>query len=127
MKKIRFMNIIVIVVTIGVCCAVLREYYWYNNWSRKGISESKEKGEHLRRAIEKYHADKTKLPETLTDLIPEYLPVIQPPTAGSQVWRYHKNADGVHFELMFQAQTAFPMCVYDSKHPQMGWHIVDDQ
>ncbi|MDQ7013992.1 MAG: hypothetical protein Q9O74_08875 [Planctomycetota bacterium] len=58
------------------------------SWSDKNIATTKQRGDTLIAAIERYRAQQGSLPETLDALVPDQLAEVLPPTVGDEQWRY---------------------------------------
>jgi hypothetical protein len=95
------------------------------NWSRTQIEESKRIGDTIIVQIERYSADHGMYPNSLDDLVPEYLERITPPVAGLKRWEYTRlTSEGApEYELAFPSnRDRYPICFY---HPGSGWYLDD--
>jgi hypothetical protein len=59
-------------------------------WTDTNIVESEGRGDRIAAALEAYRQDHGEYAPTLDALVPKYLPVLEPPTAGNGVWRYSR-------------------------------------
>jgi hypothetical protein len=55
------------------------------------VEQTMREGDRIIRAIESYRADKGHPPSSLLALVPDYLPSIDPPAAGSPAWQYESR------------------------------------
>ncbi len=92
---ISFMFLMAIVLLGMLSCA--RD----NVWDEKAIAQSKEIGNVIVTALNKYHAAKGRYPSKLQNMIPEYIEHIENPIAGDKTWIYRSRNDGTEFELIF--------------------------
>jgi hypothetical protein len=77
----------VLVALVAVLVFKLRD----QQWSADRIAESRALGQPIIAAIEQYKLAHEKYPESLGELVPEFLPSIPPPTAGNKVWFYQRD------------------------------------
>src|SRR5690606_16895496 len=92
-----------------------------------GLEASKQRGAVLVGALEAYRADHGAYPERLDDLVPDYLPAVEPPAWGTGQWRYRRytaaevapegtpvDPDAEFFRLSVAAGTGgYPLLFYD--------------
>jgi hypothetical protein len=70
-----------IFVLLGVLCA----FESCDNWSDRRVAETKDRGESIRRALDRYHEETGSFPVRLEDISPKYVDDIPRPTVGKKV------------------------------------------
>ncbi len=92
------------------------------SWRYEKVVESQRLGDSIINKIIAYKTAHNKLPDSLNDLIPDYMSIIPPPTAGTGEWRYEPYSDGT-FTLGFEDLGGYPSCINGSTSHE--W-LVDD-
>jgi hypothetical protein len=64
-------------------------------------AESERRGDAIVVALEAHLKAKGSYPLQLADLVPEYLPALLPPVAGTRSWRYVVNGQRDQYQLSF--------------------------
>lgn len=82
------------------------------DWSPRAVRESQERGNEIVAALERFRERHGSYPSELSELVPCYLRVIEPPLAGSQQWHYKPNGARAQFELWFGGESALEPCVW---------------
>jgi hypothetical protein len=77
---------------------------------RAQVEESKQRGDKIIAALKQFHADRGTYPRSLSELVPNYMKEIQPPTVNPAKW--HFNSDGNGFSLKFGDETGRGAYVY---------------
>lgn len=77
-----------------------------SKWYPWKVRESKIRGNTLIGAIDAYKGDHGRYPDTLDDLVPQYISKIEEPTAGSKKWDYYSEYAGSTFTLAFEDDNA---------------------
>ena len=81
-------------------------------------AETKRRGEDIARALETYRAKHGAYPKVLRELVPEFLPRINPPVAGRTEWSYGVDAAGTRFQIGFAVgDHQYPATWYTSDKP----------
>ncbi len=77
-------------ILIGLCGAMLAgtSSCRREDWSREAIAASKQIGDEILNAIERYCDATGHVPDSLELLVPDYLEAVKPPVAGRRKWRY---------------------------------------
>jgi hypothetical protein len=79
--------------------------YWYAHRDEGALEESKARGAAIVQALDAHRTDTGIYPGALTDLVPHYLPHIDPPTWGLEHWVYRRYRPS---EIMAAAETVEP-------------------
>lgn len=86
----RFQLALPLVVLAGLAVGV--GIYWWAHRDAGRLEETRRLGAELVAALEAYRADRGEYPETLDDLVPDYLARIERPTWGVGEWTYRRYA-----------------------------------
>jgi len=80
---------------IGLCGAMLAgtSSCRREDWSSEAIAASKQIGDEILNAIERYCDATGHVPDSLELLVPDYLEAVKPPVAGRRKWRYAAKGD----------------------------------
>jgi len=70
-----------------------------DNWSDTQVAETKHRGDMVCRALEAYRARTGKVPDSLQQLQPDFLPEIPQPTVGKRAWTYETYQNGRSYNL----------------------------
>ena len=92
-----------------------------DNWSPHRIATSKAIGEEICVALDTYHGQFHRYPADLNDLVPQFLPVLRNPTAGSKKWKYHVSLE--HDTYILQFRDAKGSATYYKE--RIGWSYDD--
>jgi hypothetical protein len=68
-------------------------------WTEQKIVETKQRGDTIATALFAYKEKHGQFPTDLAPLVPDFLPKVEPPTAGTGSWDY--GSGGKNFELFF--------------------------
>jgi hypothetical protein len=93
---------------------------------RQKMAETTQRGNRIVRALEQYHADRGRYPNSLTDLSPKYLREIPPPTWGLRTWQYQSRASDFTLRVDESVHTGdgdSRWLQYMGK--QLGWQVGD--
>jgi hypothetical protein len=83
-KKLPWAEIAVATIVLAAGAAV----YAYAHRDEDSLEETKRRGALLVEALHTYHHEQGGYPDSLADLRPRYIAVIDPPTWGLQRWSY---------------------------------------
>jgi hypothetical protein len=90
------------------------------NWHEREIAESKTIGDLIFGALEGYRAKVGKYPNQLSELVPEFLSEIKPPTAGTKKWIYRVSPERTFCSITFTESATHPRN-YGRSAGQPGW------
>ena len=91
----RRVQAVAIYATVMLTLIALMLYvFWPTTWTPDRIARSKEIGNRIIDAIERFHSDHGQCPESLTQLVPDYIDKIEMPVAGSGRWDYRSDNEG---------------------------------
>lgn len=60
-----------------------------NQWRDNAVEETKQRGDNIVLALNRFFKEHSSLPESLKALAPHYIDPIQPPVVGAGSWQYH--------------------------------------
>ncbi len=95
----------------------------YPRWTPELTSESELIGSRIVRALEQHRVRKGTYPSSLDELVPTYLPVIEPPVAGDRRWGYQSRSSGYGFSLWFSVKNGLESYVFRSD--TNAWRFAD--
>lgn len=98
--------------------------YAYAHRHEDELEESKIRGAAIVTALDEYLRQNATYPEQLSQLVPTYVPAIEPPVWGLQRWRYRRympqhagemaDSSTVYFQLSVAAdESGYPVLYYD--------------
>jgi hypothetical protein len=90
---------------------------------QRSIEHSKLGGNKIIAALEKYKKAEGVYPESLEQMIPNYLDQIVSPSYGEQVWRYFPDAKRTSFSLSFTDKQGNMTTTWHSD--RRFWNLVD--
>ena len=99
------------------------------DWSDRAVRESQKRGNAIVIALEQFKSDQGEYPQSLAELIPDYLVEIEQPIAGTQPWQYKRNTDGTGtgFSLAFGDGSDFePVSWYNPGAPRATKGVLPD-
>lgn len=67
------------------------------------FAATKMRAEEIRVAVKAYQQQLGRLPEALTDLVPQFLPSIPAPLVSTMPFEFHVKRDGIGFIIMWEA------------------------
>jgi hypothetical protein len=119
-------EIAVVALALGAGVAV----YWYAHRDEDALEESKARGAAIVQALDAHRTDTGEYPAGLDDLVPRYLPYVDPPTWGLERWRYRRftpsdvmtvaepgrveDEEYVYFQLsVARDESGYPVLYYD--------------
>lgn len=119
-RKLPWPEIIVTALVIAAGAGV----YLYAHRDEGALEESKRRGAHIVDGLAAYQRMHGTYPAALTDLVPGYLPAVEPPLWGLQRWRYRtfapeaaaqpQDTTAVYFQLSVAAdESGYPVLYYD--------------
>ena len=116
-KKLPWPEILIGMLALAIAAGV----YIYAHRDQGSLEESKRRGAVLVEAIEAHRAAAGSYPDSLEQLVPARLEVIEPPTWGLQRWRYRRllpqteqAAGREFFQLSVAAsESGYPVLYYD--------------
>jgi hypothetical protein len=84
--------------------------FYESPWTPKRINESKVRGDGIVAALKAYRGTRGAYPDSLSELVPEFLKVIPNPTAGTREWKYvrDKPGQGAYYTLAFGSYRSAP-------------------
>lgn len=85
-KKLPVTEIVVVLLALLAGAGV----YWWAHRDQGSLEQSKEVGAAIVEGLEMYRARHGTYPATLEELVPEYIPRVEPPTWGLERWRYRR-------------------------------------
>jgi hypothetical protein len=104
-----YLAILMIGLTLGAC----------NNWSKARVTETKQRGDVIRKALQQYHDGQGVYPNDLQVLIPKYLPKLLPPTVGNGTWTYETFAKGQAYRMSAGIRGKWEPLLQADQNP--GW------
>ena len=72
-----------------------------DGWTPSEQTADQASGDQLVSAIERYAEDHGDVPASLNELVPKYVPAIEPPTVRNGQWEYRKKPYKGGFEISF--------------------------
>lgn len=86
-------------------------------------------GNQIVSAIEAYRVENGRLPGSLSQLVPKYIPKIEQPNWGTARWEYWLGHEKGRFVLqVYEGTTSWlgrPSMIFDSLHGDRHWHYDD--
>lgn len=87
--------------------------------SKRRLAVSIERGREIVKALEEFEQRNGRLPSSLEELVPTFVPAIRPPLVGNSGWIYQTIPAG-RFLLEFSESSGYPSCWYSTA--QKEWH-----
>lgn len=98
--------------------------YLYAHRDESALEASKQRGARIVEGLAAYERETGTYPTRLEDLVPEYLPAVEPPLWGLQRWRYRtympeapvqpQDSSALYFQLSVAADpSGYPVLYYD--------------
>lgn len=91
MKIQVLITIFVLIATVVILVLVWPESTRSDRWDEEAQLLTIERAQPIIKAIDAYRVDHADEPDSLDDLIPEYLEELPLPLVGGQAWEYHKT------------------------------------
>jgi hypothetical protein len=92
-------------------------------WTEQKLAESKQRGDAIVDALFAYKEKHGQFPTQLTPLVPEFLPKVEPPTAGTGSWEYYSG--GSNFTLYFAKSKKASDAEWTYSSETRRWERVD--
>lgn len=100
------------------------------SWSDRNIAISQEIGNNIAISLENYFEDNARYPDSLSSLVPKYLPAIIQPVAGDGRWVYFVFKGDDKYLLAFGKSVSsddplymYPACQYNAQEKR--WRITE--
>ena len=93
-------------------------------WSWAAIAITKERGDVIADALERFQKTEKRYPQSISELVPAYLDAVSPPAAGNGRWKYVARQDAPGFILSVTGDRISDPELYRSE--DTGW-VLDDK
>lgn len=89
-KKLPWAEILVTTLAVAAGAGI----YMYAHRDEGSLEESKRRGADVVEALHAYRLEHDVYPDSLSQLVPQYTPAVEPPTWGLRRWTYRKYTAG---------------------------------